>query len=160
MSMGKLVECEAFLGGKRLVPQDRLVFRPSAYAAIIHEGKILLVTNRHTGKYALPGGGLELGEKISDAVQREVREETGLEIEIGQLVDFREACFYYEPLDQAFHALAFFYRACPLTFDLIEDERVDDLEAATPRWIEIKNLKQEDLQGVNEGFVALLNELE
>ncbi len=100
-----------------------------------------------------------MGEKLFDAVRREVREETGLEIEVGPLIDFREACFYYDPLDQAFHALAFIYRARPLTFDLVEDERVDDLEAEKPRWIEIQSLKQEDMQGVNEGFVALLKEL-
>jgi 8-oxo-dGTP diphosphatase len=43
------------------------------------------------GLYTLPGGGVELGETLEQAVIREVREETGLAIAPLELVGFRQA---------------------------------------------------------------------
>ena len=43
------------------------------------------------GLYTLPGGGVELGETLQQAVIREVREETALDIEPVELVGFRQA---------------------------------------------------------------------
>jgi ADP-ribose pyrophosphatase YjhB (NUDIX family) len=43
------------------------------------------------GLYTLPGGGVELGETLEQAVVREIREETALEIEPVALVGFRQA---------------------------------------------------------------------
>ncbi len=76
-----MIECEAFLGGKKLVPQEKLTFRPAAYALIVNDRKVLLMTNRRTGNYALPGGGSDMGERLEDVLKREVKEETGIEIQ-------------------------------------------------------------------------------
>ena len=43
------------------------------------------------GVYTLPGGGVELGETLEQAVIREIREETALDIEPVELVGFRQA---------------------------------------------------------------------
>ena len=61
--------------------------RPGAKAFIVHNGKILIIKERLPGEAAevihdLPGGGIELGETIHDALHREVMEEVGLTIEI------------------------------------------------------------------------------
>jgi 8-oxo-dGTP diphosphatase len=53
-------------------------------AAVFRDGRVLLVRRARppaAGLYTLPGGGVELGETLKDAVIREVREETGLQIE-------------------------------------------------------------------------------
>jgi 8-oxo-dGTP pyrophosphatase MutT (NUDIX family) len=59
-------------------------------AAILHEHQILLIQHReHTSGrsyWLLPGGGSEAGETAESCVQREVREETGLEVKVGKLV--------------------------------------------------------------------------
>jgi 8-oxo-dGTP diphosphatase len=63
-------------------------------AAIFRDGRVLIVRRARPparGLHTLPGGVVELGETLEEAVMREVREETGLAIAPLQLVGFREA---------------------------------------------------------------------
>ncbi len=61
--------------------------RVSATAFIRDEaGRVLLQQRSDNGFWNLPGGGLELGESVAQACVREVREETGLEVEIVRLI--------------------------------------------------------------------------
>jgi ADP-ribose pyrophosphatase YjhB (NUDIX family) len=62
-------------------------------AAIFRDGRVLIVRRAQPparGLYTLPGGGVELGETLEQAIIREVREETGLEIEPLALAGFRQ----------------------------------------------------------------------
>ena len=62
-------------------------------ALIIDGDKILLVERGHEplkGWWSLPGGGVETGERIEFALRREIREETGLEVEILCLLEIFE----------------------------------------------------------------------
>ncbi len=63
-------------------------------AGIFRDGKILLVRRAREpakGIYTFPGGRVEFGESLTEALAREVREETGLAIEIVGLIGYREA---------------------------------------------------------------------
>ena len=63
-------------------------------AAIFRGGKVLIVRRARKpalGVYTLPGGGVETGETLIEAVAREVREETSLVIEPVGLAGYREA---------------------------------------------------------------------
>jgi ADP-ribose pyrophosphatase YjhB (NUDIX family) len=57
-------------------------------AAIIQsgDGRILLQRRSDNGLWGLPGGSVEIGESVRDAIVREVREETGLAVEVVRLV--------------------------------------------------------------------------
>lgn len=60
----------------------------------MRDDRILVVRRARppaAGVYTLPGGVVELGETLKDAVAREVREETGLVIEPVALAGYREA---------------------------------------------------------------------
>ena len=62
-------------------------------AAIIRDGKVLVVRRARSpaqGLYTFPGGAVEIGETLHEAVLREVREETSLTIEPVALAGHRE----------------------------------------------------------------------
>ncbi len=59
-------------------------------AIVVADGKVVLVRRRHeplAGRWSLPGGLLELGEAVTTGVVREVKEETGLDVEVGPIVE-------------------------------------------------------------------------
>jgi ADP-ribose pyrophosphatase YjhB (NUDIX family) len=59
---------------------------PSVVAAVRDEhGQLLLIHRTDNDLWALPGGGHDIGESIADTVVREVREETGIEVEVTGL---------------------------------------------------------------------------
>ena len=63
-------------------------------AAIIHDGKVLIVRRARPpayGVFTLPGGGVEAGETLHEAVIREIMEETALTVEPIGLAGYREA---------------------------------------------------------------------
>lgn len=63
-------------------------------AAIIRDNRVLIVRRAKPpseGFYTLPGGGVEAGESLHDAITREVMEETGIAIEPIAFAGYREA---------------------------------------------------------------------
>jgi len=70
-----------------LVREPALGIRPSASAVIFdRRGRLLLQQRSDGGQWGLPGGSVEIGESVREAVQREVREETGLIVTPRRLV--------------------------------------------------------------------------
>src|SRR5215472_9361588 len=67
-------------------PTSSAQFRIAVSALLFDEHRILLAHRRDIDWWNLPGGAMELGETVEEAVKREVLEETGLEVEVGQLV--------------------------------------------------------------------------
>lgn len=58
----------------------------SVAAAVVREdGRVLAIQRRDNAHWEPPGGVLELDETIEDGLRREVREETGLEVDVDQL---------------------------------------------------------------------------
>jgi 8-oxo-dGTP diphosphatase len=75
---------------------------------VLRRGDQLLCLNMHSPVtrqpiWTFPGGGVEVGESLHAAVQREFTEETGLTIEVGQLLMVNEL------IQAPFHALEFYF---------------------------------------------------
>ena len=73
------------LYGERIGAQGKL--RLGCSAAIFDEsGGVLLTKRRDNGQWCLPSGGVEPGESVAEACEREVLEETGLSVRVKRLV--------------------------------------------------------------------------
>lgn len=152
-----LITCNAFFGGTKQVSKDKLQFRPAVYGLILYEEKVLLMNTILTGRYSLPGGGIELGERMEDTLRREVQEETGLEIEVGRFAGFKEDFFYYNPSGNAYHSFLFYYFCRPLTFQLAAKEAILDDSVDRPQWVTISSLKLKDFHGHGELILEILH---
>lgn len=59
-------------------------------AVVVRDGRALIIKRAHEprkGEWSLPGGLLELGESLQDAVRREIKEETSLEVVVGPIIE-------------------------------------------------------------------------
>lgn len=59
-------------------------------AVLVDEGKVLLIrrgVEPSKGQWSLPGGAVELGETLEASIAREMLEETGLEVEVGPVIE-------------------------------------------------------------------------
>ncbi len=98
--------------------EKKKTLRNSAKAVIIREDKILLLRKADKdGSYTvLPGGGQNFDETLEQTLKREVMEEVGAEVEVGELLHIRE--YFSEKhqfafKDRALHQIEFFF-SCEL----------------------------------------------
>jgi nucleoside triphosphatase len=106
---------------------------PTVGALILNDcGQILLVkSNKWKNRFSLPGGHVELGETVKEALKREVKEEISLEIELIRFLQFQEAIYsqeFYKP--KHFIFLDFLCKA------RITDVKVDNIEIQDVVWVD------------------------
>jgi nucleoside triphosphatase len=106
---------------------------PTVGALILNrQGRMLLAkSSKWRNRFTLPGGHIELGETVGEALKREVREEVGLEIEIIRFLQFQEAIYSPE----------FIYRKHLIFLDFL-------CEAKTDR-VQVDNEEIQDFQWVD-----------
>ena len=60
--------------------------RPAAAVALLRDERILLVKRGDSGKWTMPGGTLDFGESMPECAVRELREETGMYVELVDII--------------------------------------------------------------------------
>lgn len=78
--------------GKKNLDIDQEYPEPTVGGLIFNpEGQMLIVkSHKWQGKYTIPGGHVEVGEALKEALHREIKEETGLEVRDLQFLCFQE----------------------------------------------------------------------
>jgi ADP-ribose pyrophosphatase YjhB (NUDIX family) len=103
--------------------------------AIIHRnGKILLIRRRfepNKGRWAFPGGLVEIGERLEDAAVREVKEELGLHIKLEGLVSVTSEIIRDKDSEVKFHYVLVDYLA-----RAVDDKITINKESYSYRWFD------------------------
>ena len=118
--------------------------RPRACAAILHDDKIIMVCHQTPSRtyWTLPGGGVKKDETLEQAVVREVKEETGLDVKVVKLL-FEEE---YEAGISYCYLAELIGEDTKLTLEFLpEEESMFGTMLHRAAWYLIKD-KQEDLQ--------------
>jgi len=140
----KKVICRDVEGNTYEVQAKELTFRPSVYGIMIKDGKVLL--SKQWDGYDFPGGGVDLGETLEEAVIREIKEETGYEARVKDIISI-ENSFFKLPFKGTFVQSLLIYYLCEVTGGEASTEFFDENEknyADKPEWVsldEISNIK-------------------
>lgn len=104
----------------------------SVVAVIVDDDGRVLLTRRSIPPFldlwVMPGGKIDLGEPILEALKREVHEEVGLEVETEGLIDVFE---HLTPGEDNCHFVILYYRCRPLYCDVVHNEH----EVAEIAWV-------------------------
>lgn len=104
-------------------------------AVVVHEGRVLLVKRRYeplAGRWSLPGGGVELGETLEASVAREMLEETGLEVEVGPVIEVFDRITRDEDGRVRYHYVLVDYLCWPIGGHLRAGSDVEDAVFVRP----------------------------
>jgi ADP-ribose pyrophosphatase YjhB (NUDIX family) len=151
-------------GGPQPAPPDgeppdrpRQVQRPGAYALVVDAGRVLLSRYARTGRWSLPGGGIDHGEQPIEALRREVHEETGQALDDARLVGVDSAHFTGRSprgLLEDFHAVRIIYAA---TVSAGARPRVLEVDgtADAAAWVALEDLDRIEVTSLVRTFLEL-----
>jgi 8-oxo-dGTP diphosphatase len=110
-------------------------------AVIIEDERVLLIRRGQApllGEWSLPGGVLECGETVRDAASREAREETGLTVEVSEMLGVYERIMRNDDGRVRYHYVLIDFLCLPVRGEL--QAGTDAAEVAWFRWEELPAL--------------------
>lgn len=133
------------------------VQRAGAYAVLLADDRVLLTRLAHSGRWTLPGGGIDVGEQPIDSVRREVYEESGLALDRIRLAGVTTARWTgYAPdgVEEDFQAVQVLYTATAPT-DVTP--RVVEVDGSTSEvaWVPFARLGELPITYVARSGLAL-----
>jgi ADP-ribose pyrophosphatase len=124
--------------------------RVAVGAVVSKDGAVLLVRRGKApshGKWAIPGGSVELGETLQQAAEREIFEETGLLIQAGQPV------YTFDLIEHDRHGnIRFHYVIVDLSAEYLEGEPVPGDDADQVAWVPFDELPGLDMNAATRAF--------
>lgn len=124
-------------------------------AVIIHSGRILLVKRGSPpllGQWSLPGGVVELGETLRSAAEREAREETGLVVKAGEVLEVLDRIIPGEGGRAQYHYVLIDFLCHVTGGELLAGGDAADAIWANADDLEKFNLEKPALQVIQKGF--------
>ena len=136
----------------RVYPKNPIV----GVGAVVFNSDYLLLIKRGkpplAGEWSIPGGKVEEGESIVEAVQREVKEECNIDIYVGDLIDLFEYIERDNENRVKYHYIIFDFKA------IYRDGKLNyQSDAAAARWVSIKKFKNYKMK--NETIEMILKAL-
>ena len=102
---------------------------------LMDDGRVVLVRRKYdplAGQWSLPGGGLEVGEALQAGTAREIHEETGLIVDVGQVVDVFDRIIKDAAGNVEYHFVLVDYLCRPRGGVLVAGSDVDAVTLADP----------------------------
>lgn len=140
----KIIEVFDLFGKKHKRNLKNFKFRISVYGALYKRDKILVQRHPKLESFGLPGGGIEIGETLKNALSREFKEETGLEVDIGNLITVTEDYFTYEGEDS--HSVLITYEVKRKGGRLMPQGNQDD--TGEVKFMDLEKINEETAQRV------------
>jgi len=133
-------------------PHRLTKFRIAVYGVLIEDGRVLLTDTRVPSGIItnFPGGGLELGEAPLEALVREFREETALEVRLGQLI-FCSQLFQQNPEYPHEQLMHIYYLVHRVSGTVQTGGNKDDVVQAL--WVARNELPNKRILAVDQEFV-------
>lgn len=147
----KIIEAFDLLGNIHKRNLENFKFRVGVYGVLFNKDGVLLVRHPKLKSFGLPGGGVEIGENIKTSLIRELKEETGLEIEVGKLMAVMEDYFTYEGEDA--HSIMIVYEIKRKGGKILSRGNQDDTGE-----VKFVNLKKLDEKSTQRVFWPLIKE--
>ena len=113
-------------------------------AVVVKDGRALVVrraTEPLRGEWSVPGGMLELGEKLREGIAREVKEETGLEVEVGEVLDVFDSIFPDSEGRMQYHYVLIDFLCRPVAGEVCASSDVSDAMWVTAEEAEALQMK-------------------
>ena len=129
-------------------------------AVIVSGGRALLVrraTQPLKGEWSVPGGMLELGEKLRDGAAREAFEETGLKVEVGDVLDVFDSIFIDDEGRTQYHYVLIDYLCRPQPGEAVPGSDVSEVLWVAESDLAAMNLRASIAQVVRKGLAAARN---
>ena len=107
-------------------------------AVIVRDGRAVIVqraTEPLRGQWSIPGGAVELGETVRQAAAREAGEETGLEVEVGEVLEVFDSIYPDADGRTRYHYVLIDFLCRP-----VRGELKAGADAAQARWVEGREL--------------------
>ena len=104
-------------------------------AVVVRDGQVLLVKRRYeplAGRWSLPGGMVEVGETLEQAVIREMHEETGLTVAVGPVIEVFDRIMRDAEQRVQYHFVLVDYLCWPDGGTLTAGSDVDDARFVDP----------------------------
>lgn len=139
-------------GNTQKILIKKLKLRVAVYGILKNKESILLQWNPIVEKYNLPGGAVELGEKIKDSLVREYHEETGISVKVTKLFDVKEDFFVFG--NEYAHSILLFYEVEKINGQHVNFIKTDDSEG-----IKFINFSKIDLESFTIPFKEVLQSI-